>query len=191
MATDWPLQSVLPLLLGEILDVERYGQYGGKLCLLRQGWHVKSSWTQPNLACTCQYSRNSYAYRNAWLNCLCQLYALTWGYFWTNMSRHDSLEECPILIWQPCAFSCGTPQFTTGHKLTTSDWLIVSHWTVGNCCNSQPYTAAFNLSITHMLVATYTILTWSQVDIAPDFPFLFVIFFLSCSTPPNNGYINT
>jgi len=36
----WPLLFVLTLLLGEMLDVEWYNQYGGKLRLLCQGWYV-------------------------------------------------------------------------------------------------------------------------------------------------------
>ena len=38
LSEHWPLYFVLTLLLGVMLDVARYGQYGGKLRLLCQGW---------------------------------------------------------------------------------------------------------------------------------------------------------
>jgi hypothetical protein len=55
----WPLQFVLTLVLGKVLDVGRDGQYGGKMCILFQDCYGKSSWTQPNLASDCQLNRNS------------------------------------------------------------------------------------------------------------------------------------
>jgi len=50
----WPLKFALTLLLGEMLDVARYGQYGGKLHLLCQGCYIYSSWTKQNLPFDCQ-----------------------------------------------------------------------------------------------------------------------------------------
>ena len=43
-----PLYIVLTLLLGEMLDVARYGPHGGKLRLLCQGWEVSSIRTKQN-----------------------------------------------------------------------------------------------------------------------------------------------
>jgi hypothetical protein len=38
-----PLLFAWTLLLGKMLDVASYGQYGGKLRLLCQGWYIYSS----------------------------------------------------------------------------------------------------------------------------------------------------
>jgi len=50
---------MLTLLLGEMLDVSRYGQYRGKLRHLCQGWYVYSPRTKQNLPFDCQYNGNS------------------------------------------------------------------------------------------------------------------------------------
>ena len=47
------------------------------------------------------------------------------------------------------------------------------------------------LSITYRLAAIYYILTSTSLYVSQDFPHLFVIIFLSYSTPPNHGYTNT
>jgi len=53
------LQYALTLLLREMLDVARYGQYWGKLHLLCQGWYIYSSWRKQNLLFDCQFNGNS------------------------------------------------------------------------------------------------------------------------------------
>jgi len=65
----WQLKFALTLLLGEMLDVASYGQYGGKLCLLCQGWYVYSSWTKQNFPLDCWEIRNSDANRTSWHDC--------------------------------------------------------------------------------------------------------------------------
>jgi len=55
----WPWLFALTLLVGEMLDVPRYGQYGGKFRLLSQGWHVYSSWTKQKLVFDSQWNGNS------------------------------------------------------------------------------------------------------------------------------------
>jgi len=87
-------------------------------------------------------------------------------YYHGDFLRHTSadilsLQECPIYIRQSCDFGCQTAQLIPGNTLPTSDRLIVSHGTVGNLCNLQPYPAGFSLGITCNLAATYFILTWS------------------------------
>jgi len=71
-----------------------------------------------------------------------------------------SLEQCPIYSWQSCDFSCRKPQFILVNRQKSSDWLIAHLGAVGNPCNFQLYAAGFILSITNMLVADYSVLTW-------------------------------
>jgi len=68
-------------------------------------------------------------------------------------------EKCPIHIYESCDFGSRTPRFNPVIELSQSDRLNVSHGTVGNPCNLQPYAAAISFSITYDLAATYAILT--------------------------------
>jgi len=63
-----PSYHVLTLLLGEMLDVARYGPHRGKLSLLCQGSHVSLTLTKQNLHFDCLFIRNSYANRMSWLD---------------------------------------------------------------------------------------------------------------------------
>jgi len=100
-------------------------------------------------------------------------------------------EDCPIDIWQWCDYSCRSLQFIPQNKLVMLDWLIVSCMTVGDPSNLLLYAPGFNWSIMYNLAATYGILTWSKLFNLQDFSLLFMIIFLSHSTPPNHGFINT
>jgi len=101
-----------------------------------------------------------------------------------------SLEECHIYIWQSSYFGYCTAQSIHGKKYTTLDRLIANCKMVGNPRNLHSYAARLMLSITYMLAATYSILTWSSLYIPQDFPLLFFIIFLSYPSPPNHGYTN-
>ena len=62
---------------------------------------------------------------------------------------------------------------------------------MGNLYNVQLYVAWFILTITNMLAATYSILTCGQLYNPQNIPLLFVIIFLSYSTPTNDEYSTT
>jgi len=70
------------------------------------------------------------------------------------------LEQCAICRWQSWNFGCRTLQFIPVNKQTTLVWLIAHLGAVGNPCNLQLYAVWFILSISNMLAATYSILTW-------------------------------
>jgi len=72
-----------------------------------------------------------------------------------------SLQHCPIYSWQSCDVGCCTPYFNHVNKQTTTDQHIAHCGVVGNPCNLQLYAAEFILSITNMMAANYSILTWS------------------------------
>jgi len=86
----WLLQCLLSSLLGEMLDVESYGQYGGKLCRLCQGCYVYSSWNKLNLPRDCQVIRNSEAIRMTWLHCYRQIHITSRGIFENIISSSPS-----------------------------------------------------------------------------------------------------
>jgi len=102
-----------------------------------------------------------------------------------------SLDEFPLYISQSWCFGCRTPLFTSVNNQTISDWLTANRRTLGHPWKLQPYAAGFILSKTCKLAVTYSILTWSWPYIPQDLPLLFVIIFLSYSTPANNAYTNT
>jgi len=62
----WTFHYVLTLLLGKMLDVERYGQYGGKLRLSCKWWYIRSTGTKQNLRFDHQKIGNSYANCAIW-----------------------------------------------------------------------------------------------------------------------------
>jgi len=72
-----------------------------------------------------------------------------------------TLEQWPIYKGQSCDFGCRTPQCIPADKQTTTDRQIAHLGAVGNPCNLQLCAAGFILRITHMLAASYSILTWS------------------------------
>ena len=72
-----------------------------------------------------------------------------------------SLEQFPISSWPSCDFSCCSPRFISVNKETTTDGHMAYLRAVCNLCNLQQCAAGFILSITHMLVANYSILRWS------------------------------
>jgi len=100
-------------------------------------------------------------------------------------------EAYPIYIRQSWDFGGRKPLLILVNKQTTSDWLIANRGTVRNPCNLQSNAAWFNLREMCNLAVTYFILTCSEVYIPQDFPLLFVIIFLSYSTPAHHGYKNT
>jgi len=71
-----------------MLDVARYGQYGGKLHLLCQGRYIYSTWTKWNLPFDCQWNGNNLANRTTWLHYQSQFHVLSGGLFETNISKH-------------------------------------------------------------------------------------------------------
>jgi len=83
----WPLQFAWTVLLGEMLDVARFGQYGGKLHLLCQSWYVYSSWTKQNLPPDCQWISNSDANHTTWPGCYGHFHVISRGLFETKISR--------------------------------------------------------------------------------------------------------
>jgi len=70
-----PLYLVSTLLSGLMLDVATHGPYGGKLCLLSQGWYVWSTWTIQNRRFDRDYIGISNANSTTWLDfhCLCHV----------------------------------------------------------------------------------------------------------------------
>jgi len=102
-----------------------------------------------------------------------------------------SLELHPINIHQLGDFGGRTSQLIPVIKQATSDRLIANCGTVGNPCNLQPYSVGYIMSITIMLAATYSFLTWSELFSPQGFPLLLVIIFLSYSTPAHYGYTTT
>jgi len=88
-------------------------------------------------------------------------------------------------------WGCGTPHLIPVNKQATLDKLVAHCGAVGNPCNLQSYSAGFILSITNMLAATNSTLTWSWLYSPENFPLLFVMIFLSYSTPATQGYTTT
>jgi len=72
-----------------------------------------------------------------------------------------SLKQGPIYSWQSCDFGCRTAQSIPVNSQTISDRHIAHFGAVGNPSHLLLYAAGFILSITNMLAANYSILTWS------------------------------
>jgi hypothetical protein len=102
-----------------------------------------------------------------------------------------SRKPYPVYIRQSCNSSHRNPQLILENKQTTSDRLIAYRWTFRNPSNRPSNATWLKLSETCNLAVTYFILTCSEVYIPQEFPLLFVIIFLSYSTPANHGYTNT
>ena len=102
-----------------------------------------------------------------------------------------SLGRFPMYRWQSCDFGWRTPQFIPVNKKATADRHIAHRGAVGTHSNLQLYPAEFILSLTNMLAANYSIVTWSELYNRQNFPLLFIIVFLSNSTPANHGYTTT
>ena len=85
----WPLHCVLTLLLGKMLDVGRYGQYGGNLRPLCQGWYVWSTGTKENLCFDCHETGNSYANHKIRLGFEHMFYVRFRGNIETNITRYS------------------------------------------------------------------------------------------------------
>jgi hypothetical protein len=62
----WPLYCVLTMMLGEILDVARYGLHRGKLSRLCQGSYVFSTQTKQNLCINRHFIWNSKDNHTSW-----------------------------------------------------------------------------------------------------------------------------
>jgi hypothetical protein len=155
--------------MGEMLDVARYGQYGGKLCLLCHGWKVRLP-VQHDLTVSIRFL-----------------------YHPGNSSRHTSadvlsLKQCHIYSRHSSNFGCNTLQFLPLNNQTMSDRHIAHLGAERYPSNLRLYTAGSSLSITNVLATNYAILTWSYLCNPKGFPLLFVIIFLYYSTPANHEY---
>jgi len=64
----WPLYLESTSLLGEILEVSRYGPHGGKLCHLCQGCYIWSPWRKRNVCFNRHLFRNSNDNHITWLH---------------------------------------------------------------------------------------------------------------------------
>jgi len=71
-----------------------------------------------------------------------------------------SMDLCPNYAWQSCDSSCRTARFIIVNKQPTTDRHIAILWAVGTLCNPLLFESEFIRSITHMLAANYSILTW-------------------------------
>jgi len=102
-----------------------------------------------------------------------------------------SREAYPVYISQSWDFEGPEPLSILLNTQTTSDRLIANRGTVRIPGNVQSNAAWFNLSEPCKLAVTFFVLTRSEVYFPQDFPLLFIIIFLSYSTPANHGYTNT
>ena len=72
------------------------------------------------------------------------------------------------------------------NKQTTSDWLTANGGSFGITCNRQLYAAGWNLSRMSELTVIHSIVTYSLLYIAQNFP-LFTIIFLTVSRAASHG----
>jgi hypothetical protein len=81
-----------------MLDVGRYWHYGGKLCLLCQGWNVYWSWTKENVPLDCQAIRNKDTNHTIWHHCQRQFHLICHRVFETSVSnRSGKPSSGPVL----------------------------------------------------------------------------------------------
>jgi len=189
----WPLYRVLTSLLGEILDVARYGPHGGKLCHLCQGSYIWSTQTKQNLRSDRHFIRNSNFNHKSWIYSQSEFRIRSQQCVETNISRRPFRQSISILYLSnmryQLSFTSMYPCKQT-NKQTTSDRLTVNHATVGITCNLQLYPARWNLSRMCKLTVIYSIVTCSLLYIPQDFPLFFIIF-LTFPTTASHGYTNT
>lgn len=167
------------MLVAEMMDVGRFGRYGGKLHLVCQDWYIWSTWihkihiltvtTMRIVILTIQYnsiSSISFMYH-------------PWDFFrWTST---DILSRKAYLVYFGQLRHSGhrNPQLFLVNKQTLLDWLIANRGMVNNLSNLQLDGAWFNLSATFNLVVTYFNLIFAK--------YIFLrtshIFSLSSSSP--------
>jgi hypothetical protein len=108
LSEHWPLNDELTLFLGAILDVVIHGAHGGNLCLLGQGWHVWSTWTEQNVDFDCHFIANSNANCTEWLQDQSLFHVWSPGCFDTDITRHPFCPSKSFLylsnltFLQPC-----------------------------------------------------------------------------------------
>jgi len=123
-----------------MLDVARYGHYGGKLRLLCQCWYVWSTWTKQNWHCNFHYDGNSYAYRTAWRDCLRQLHLTSWGIFETIITRRPFPRRISCLYLTIMSL----PLLYTSIDPCKETWNIVTTY-----CKSRDSGKPLQLAATH------------------------------------------
>ena len=94
-----PLYSVSTLLIGEMLEVARYGPHGGKLHLVYRGWWGYSTWRKKNLHFDHHYIGNSNANHITLHDVYCMFHVRSWGCFEKNISRRPFRQRiCCLYI---------------------------------------------------------------------------------------------
>jgi hypothetical protein len=154
------LNVALTMLLGEMLDIERYGVHGHKLRLLYQDWHTWLTWMMENL----HFDRHNIGKTNATGILLHDhvkhLLHVRSRDCLVHMSADDlSVEQCALYISDTWDFCGHSHQFLPENKHTVWDWLGAYRRAVGSPCNQQLYTAGFILYRMCKLSATHSILT--------------------------------
>jgi len=183
----WPLYPVFTLMMGEMLDVARWGPHGGKLRLSCQGWYVCSTRTRQNLRFDCHLIGNSTAnFKHDSMVGVCCMNAPG------DSLRQTSpevlcVEEYPVYIHHNRDFCCRSNQFMSVIKALTSDRVTVNCRTVRILCTLRLYAVGFMLRRMCKLAVIHSVLSWSQLYIPQDFPLLFVIILLTFSTTASHG----
>jgi len=88
---------VLTSLLGEILDVARYGPHGGKLCHLCQGSYIWSTQRKQNLRSDRHFIRNSNFNHKSWIYSQSEFRIRSQQCVDTNISRRPFRQSISIL----------------------------------------------------------------------------------------------
>jgi hypothetical protein len=92
-----------------MLDVVRYGQYGGKLHLLCHGWYVYTSRTkQTSLLTVNKMEIVRLTIHHDWIVIVSFMYYLG-DYFRETSADVHSLPQCPVDSSKSCDVACHTP----------------------------------------------------------------------------------
>jgi hypothetical protein len=129
----WPLYRVLTLLLGVMLDVERYGPHGGKPGLECQGSYIWSTRTKQHLRFDRHFSWNSNTNCTLWHDSYRMFHVRSWQWVETNISRRPFRHRILFLYLSNTRYQLlFTSMYpcTEEKKQTSSDRLTANRGTV-------------------------------------------------------------